>query len=141
MQCRYTRNDLTRFCFHIGDNKPDAIRTIAGVPAKNAFISAAEDGKIGSVRYLFNASDFAVVKGALQEKYPDLRCQESVVQNRMGASFEQTVCRHSSPDGDLEARRRSSDLTEGSIEITSHAFTEALRRAAQRMKSEGKKDL
>lgn len=130
-----------QFCFHSASRpKSDFVATIAGVPAKQVFISAAEDGKLGSVRYVFKHSDFLVVRGAFEQKY-QLSCVDSIVENRMGARFDQTVCTHQAADGKVIIKRRESDLTEGSVEIRSLEYEAAIGKAMQRRKIEGKKDI
>lgn len=115
-------------------------RTIAGVPAKSLYFFGF-DNKLGWIRYVFDQRNFTLVRAAFLDKYPALQCVESTVQNRMGATFEQTVCSVASPAATLTIRRRSSDLSEGSVEVQSAEFMELVQADIQRKKGAAKKDI
>ena len=141
MGCSTSKDVPGPFCSNINDRKPDLITTIAGVPAKRVIISGLDDGKLGNIRYSFSQAGFGIVRGAFVGKYPDMKCEDSTVKNRMGAEFDQTVCTYTSPDGTLTIRRRGSDLTEGDAVATSAAYIAGSRAWLDKRKVEGKKDI
>jgi hypothetical protein len=140
MSCSKVKGVPGLACFSLVREKPDLITTIAGVPAKSAILSGLDDGLLGSVRYVFAQSDFALVRSAFTARYP-MVCTDSVVQNRMGAAFDQTVCVHETEDGSITLRRRNSDLSEGSVEVISSSYRAGVKAWYDQRKAERKKDI
>ena len=110
--------------------------SIAGVKARTppAIFDEFIDGKLSSFTFLFSANSFYTVVIALREKYREIRCVETEVQNRMGAKFTQEDCKLSSNSGVLTIQRYYTDLNTSVLKMRSH---ETLERA--RKEIEGKK--
>lgn len=140
MACQVIKGQPGSFCFNVITNKPELVTSIAGVPAKSVILSGLDDGLLGSVRYIFAQSDFSLVRSAFASRYP-LTCIDSEVQNRMGAKFEQTVCTHTTEAGVITLRRRTSDLGEGDVEVSSSSYRTGLKAWFEQRKTEGKKDI
>ena len=117
-----------------------AAQTIAGVQATFTLLMGLDD-KLGSITYYFAQSDFAIVRAAFQDKYPGLRCVDSVVQNRMGAKFDQTECTLETKDASLSLTRRDSDLTQGSVALASAQHKAAMAEAQKQRDGQAKKDI
>lgn len=141
MSCRTLQDQPGEFCYNLSSNKPELIQTIATVPAKRVIISSLDDGKLGNVRYTFAQSDFSIVRSAFQDKYPGMKCSDSAVQNRMGATFDQTVCEFTSKTGTVTVSKRASDLTEGYVDVSSAEYLKGLGVWADERKKRGKKDI
>jgi hypothetical protein len=118
----------------------DLSRTIGGVEAKGMFISGFEN-KLGSIYYSFDQSNFSLIRAGLREKYPGLRCNDSTVQNRAGASFEQTECEISSETARLVATRRGSDISTGSVQVISTDHRQQMEAELKQRAGSAKKDL
>lgn len=101
-------------------------QTIAGAPVRGVYLELDGD-LIGSVHVVFDSVDFGRVKEAFLAKYPALRCETSSVQNRMGASFDQEICRVRDSSSRLLLHKRAGKIDESDLMIISHAFSEATR--------------
>lgn len=122
------------------EQRSDAVRTIANASTRSVFLLGF-DNKLGSIRWTFAQSSFALVRDAFREKYPSLKCVDSVVQNRAGANFEQTECVYRSATATLTIKRRGSDLTEGSIDATSQEHERLWEADHKKRTGEAKKDI
>lgn len=122
------------------EKQHESLRTIATVPTKHVFFFG-RGGKLGSISWSFDQSDFGTVRAAYAEKYPGMRCQDSTVQNRMGATFDQVVCRFETPTAKLEIRRRGADLTEGRLSAFTRTHEAEQEAEEQRRAQEAKKDI
>lgn len=52
------------------------------------------DARVNSIEFTFDSLRFASLKGALLEKYLETKCATSDVTNRIGAHFQQIICRY-----------------------------------------------
>lgn len=142
MVCKADRSDAAlQYCFNAHPTRPEALRSIAGVAATRVIIAGDDAGKVGSVMYSFGQADFSTVREAIASKYPGLTCSDSMVQNQMGAAFEQTKCRYAGDGGVLHLERRSGKVTEGMIEILSDSYLASMLRSADRVNKKAKKDI
>lgn len=100
----------TRLC--IGDV------SFAGAPA-TVFVTFMA-GQADYVSVTFPSKTWPVVREAINAKYPTgSTTTSSVVQNRMGASFDQQEIVWVAGDVTMRAAKRSNDLTEGVVELLS----------------------
>lgn len=139
LECTSTANRADS-CSNFRRTYSELGKTIAGVPTKDLYFFGFAN-KLGWIRYTFDQRSFGMVRAAFLEKYPALKCEESTVQNRMGATFDQTVCSVASSAAVLTLKRRDSDLTEGSVEVTSTEFREQMQADIQRRKGAAQKDI
>ena len=96
------------------------------------------DGKADFISVGFPATNWPHVRDAIQAKYRDETTNEtSIVQNRMGASFDQQTLTWIDGDETMRAVKRSqNDLTESMVDIVSEsALIERTRRAQEEAKS------
>lgn len=68
--------------------------------------------------FVFSSRNFLSVKEAYAEKYNEMKCTDSEVQNAMGAKFEQTVCVYKNNQGILELVKYM-DLNQSSLKMKS----------------------
>lgn len=121
-------------------NPTEQAKTIAGVPTKSVFLFGYSN-VLGAVMFTFDQAHFPSVRRAFTEKYPAMECRDSVVQNRLGASFEQTSCALEVEDVRLTLDRRGTDLGSGRVQVTTRAHAAAAGADAKRQAQEGKKDI
>ncbi len=94
--------------------------TIAGVPSKYSTVSVEfHEGKVDSFRFFFNSQDFNDVLGAVQKKYPKLKCENSSVKNSIGMSFTNTDCVLREPLGSLQLSRFVNDISTSVLSLVS----------------------
>lgn len=139
LRCEASRHG-GEWCISVSGSYTELGRTIAGVPATRV-IFAGYENRLGWIIYTFAQSEFIIVKAAFSEKYPSMKCQDSVVQNRMGAKFDQTECSVTSPTATLNIKRRSSDLTQGSVEVRTADYEQRTKADFERQKGQAKKDI
>lgn len=82
------------------------------------------ENKLSSFYVRIPASYFYRLQSAIQSKYPDIKCNDSVVHNRMNASFDQTECTLIFDKGRLTISKYSSDLDKSSLSLLSNAVLE-----------------
>lgn len=69
--------------------------TVAGVSSKYIHSSPVKfnaEGKVNAFIFFFSAESFDTVRDAFQAKYPSMKCVQTQVQDRMGASFTDETC-------------------------------------------------
>jgi hypothetical protein len=96
----------------------DQNETIAGAPVKNILVSFYDD-QLSEVIVYFRTRDFFLVKGALIEKFGKGLSKESVVQNRMGASFDNETVTWLGDNDVMELIKRSGDVDQAVLRIHS----------------------
>lgn len=96
-----------------------------------------KDGVLVFWAFEYGSSNHEQMRDALQSKYP-LKCNRSVVQNNMGASFDQESCNYASGDSLLTLDRYSSNINESSLLLASREY---LREAKAARKQRGRGDL
>lgn len=114
--------------------------TIAGAPIRwiKLYYYA---GKLARIRISVWARDFHQVLAALQEKYGPGSVKTEVLQNRMGATFDNSIYSWRRNSATLEAKKYDGDLKTSSVYFeTDFARQEAKRRRAAAAKK-GAKDL
>lgn len=104
--------------------------TIGGALIKILSVKLDED-RIDSILIVFPSTAYAAVRDGFKEKYA-LKCEQSAVQNRMGASFDQETCRYDDGVGSLSLSKRASTVDDASAYFVSH-------KAIERAKSERSK--
>ncbi|MGZ5009402.1 MAG: hypothetical protein ACXV74_00405 [Methylobacter sp.] len=78
------------------------------------------EGKLSSFYVQMPSSTFYRLQSAIQSKFPDTKCKDSVIHNRMNASFEQTECTLVFEKGNLIIKRYTSDTTNSSLSLISN---------------------
>lgn len=68
------------------------------------FLSFSAD-RLGLAMFRFNSGNFTIIKEAYAEKYKQMKCTDSEVQNAMGARFEQTTCTYKDDQGIIELEK------------------------------------
>lgn len=111
--------------------------TIAGARSKYPFAPKFYDGKLDSFSFFFESGKFEEVVSAVKEKYPDLKCDDSVVTNAMGGSFAQVRCIKADELGALYLSRFVSDIKTSSLAMLS----ERSKREYEQKRNERKRDL
>lgn len=112
-------------------------QTIGGVPADYVRVEMNTDGAIDLVYVSFDPSAFSAVRDGFKEKYPGLNCNQSTVQNKMGARFDQEECVVRSAAGSLLLSKRGHKLAESTLTVIAKArFDDAIKQDAA-----AKKDL
>lgn len=137
-----TKDSALTWCSpHFDSSKwSDSIKTIAGVPTLTVFFSGF-DNKLGSINWSFSQQHFSIVRDAFREKYPDMRCENSEVQNRAGANFEQSVCTLKTQGATLTIRRRSSKVTEGEVSLVTDQHLQLWEEDYRKRTGAAKKDI
>jgi hypothetical protein len=69
--------------------------------------------------FVFNSGNFITMKEAYTEKYKEMKCTDSEVQNAMGAKFEQTTCIYKDSQGLIELVKYM-DIRRSSLKIKSN---------------------
>jgi len=106
--------------------------TVAGINGDMAL--SYRDNRLDMAMYVFDPSYFITMKEAYAQKYTQLKCEDSDVQNAMGAKFVQTICRYQDEEAALELTRYM-DLRRSSLKIVS---IEKLKRDAEANKEKQK---
>lgn len=103
--------------------------TVGGVGAQLNLVIGVS-GKVQRIALDFDADDFAAVESAMIQKFGAPESAEtSVVQNRMGARFDQTVDRWgTAPEPAARLARYSAVVTRGSLVFRSEEDRQLLRR-------------
>ncbi|MGE3346076.1 MAG: hypothetical protein AB7I35_01435 [Ramlibacter sp.] len=122
MRCVPIKRSSRRLCLNPAKQLPENISTIAGVEAQKVYLAGGPDNKVGRIHFGFRSDDFVQVRDALIAKYPSIKCSDSVVQNRMGASFDQTFCMGEVDGVELIIQRREGDVTVGGLSATSASY-------------------
>jgi hypothetical protein len=78
------------------------------------------EGKLSSFYVQMPTSMFYRLQSAIQSKYPDTKCKDSIIHNRMNASFEQTECTLVFEKGNLIIKRYTSDTINSSLSLISN---------------------
>lgn len=78
------------------------------------------EGKLSSFYAQMPSYMFYRLQSAIQSKFPDTKCKDSVIHNRMNASFEQTECTLVFEKGNLIIKRYTSDTTNSSLSLISN---------------------
>lgn len=100
------------------DGREDATMTYAGETAKGFYAKFDED-KLVSVEVRIRPESFDRVLAGLTGKFGKPKLQRSVVQNRMGAKFEQVTASWSRKDGLILASKYTDEVTSGVIHLVS----------------------
>lgn len=119
----------------------DAVDTIAGVPTTWFNLGILPNETVGSIYVTFAADQFAKVRAALESKYPTLRCENSVVQNRAGASFDQVSCEMKQGGNYLQLEKRSSKVDSSALSVISAEQFKELEQSEAARKEKAKKDI
>jgi hypothetical protein len=113
------------------------METIGGYPVDNLNVELDGDGRIESIYISFATRAFDTIRLGFKDKYPSLRCEASVVQNRMGANFDQEECFYTDAMGALTIKKRAGKIDDASVLIVTNQVVE---KSTQR-KRKGTKDL
>jgi hypothetical protein len=102
--------------------------TIAGVPVKTMVLSI-YDGKLHAIIINFDPDGFDQVVDGLKEKYGESNPMNEQIQNRMGATFENSTFSWRRADATLKATKYSASLDQSSVMFrTDFAIEEFKRR-------------
>ncbi len=93
-------------------------------------------GKLSLAMFRFNSGNFLIIKEAYAEKYKEMKCTDSEVQNAMGAKFEQTTCIYKDDKGVIELEKHVK-INQSQLKIKS---TERIEQEIKEIK-ENKKDI
>lgn len=97
--------------------------TIAGVPGMYSSTDVMfHKDKLDAFVFFFNSRHFDEIQEAMREKYPKIRCQNSVVRNAIGGAFTQTKCSLKDSQGGLELSRFVSDIETSVLSLYSDRF-------------------
>lgn len=124
LNCRqYDKPIGDYICFAINE-------TIAGAPARAILLFYGD--KLALVSVSFDADEFRRVKRALMEKYGPGKSELSVVQNRVGVSFENETVIWQNPAASMKLTMRDRKVDEARLELTSKdSLAEFKRRAIE----------
>jgi hypothetical protein len=112
----------------------DENETIAGVPVE-LLVLYFFSKKLENISIEFNSESFFKVVAALKEKYGPGEVRSEVVQNRMGATFENEIYSWSRGKAGIEARRYSRKIDTSSVNYhTDFAIEEFERRRSSTTK-------
>lgn len=78
------------------------------------------DNKLARFYVEIPTSMFYRLQSAIQAKYPGIECKNSIIHNRMNASFDQTECTLIFDEGNLSIKRYMSDTTKSSLSLISN---------------------
>ena len=70
--------------------------------------------------FFTESSDFGDLLTAVKKKYPAIKCENSSVQNKLGASFEQTECKLPYANGELRLMKYVSSLDISVVSLISN---------------------
>jgi hypothetical protein len=96
--------------------------TIGGVKSKfpdNPINLEYYEGKLDRLSFFFTPEGFDAVLEAVKSKYPLLECNDSIVSNAMGASFQQMICILEGSEATLIIRKFTSSIENSSLSLTS----------------------
>ncbi len=106
--------------------------TIGGIEGKYLKLKFHED-KLDDIYFSFNSDGFEAVRGAVASKYPALKCKNSTVENRMGASFVQVECNLNSDNAMFSLTRISGDIKTSMLTLgTRRALDEFIEKQKQK---------
>jgi hypothetical protein len=114
--------------------------TIAGIAVDGMLLSF-YGGKLHSISIYFNADNFEHVVDALSQKYGDGDVKTEVVQNRMGATFENHIYSWRRSDETLVATRFTSKLDRSSVVFRTDFSVEEFTRRRNSSINQDSKDL
>jgi hypothetical protein len=97
---------------------PDASFTVVGIPVGQPKIEFIDE-KLSSFDVSMPSSMFYRLQSAIQSKFPEIKCKDSIIHNRMNASFDQIECTLDFEKGRLSIERYSSDTTKSSLSLIS----------------------
>ncbi|MHB1351067.1 MAG: hypothetical protein ACYCYR_14520 [Desulfobulbaceae bacterium] len=98
--------------------------TIAGVKTDSDHGPMVEyyEDKLDCFIFSFDSDNFNSVKEAVNHKYPDISCENSIVNNAMGANFEQISCELKYNESSLYLTRFGNDVTSSLLALTSQRW-------------------
>ena len=105
------------------------VMNVAGV--KVAMRLRYRGGKLEMAMGTYSPVEFEIIKEAFSSKYQKIQCQNSSVQNNMGAKFDQVDCSYMDSEAVLEIRKYM-DTNRGSLKIKSR---ETFEREVNELKS------
>jgi hypothetical protein len=108
--------------------------TIGGVEAKYVADIDYLEGKVSHVLMFFPADSYEQVKTALSSKYK-LRCTHSVIQNRMGAKYQQEDCEVLIP-GQILTLNRYINLESSALNYATTKFINKTREEQRKKESD-----
>lgn len=98
---------------------------IANVAGKFPVRLAFHEGKLDELMFFFSSKSFNDVRKAVVPKYPELRCNDSVVTSPKGTKFEQVNCKLEDQQGMLKLDKFVMDVdTSALILISNRLFKE-----------------
>jgi len=118
----------------------DENETIAGVPVE-LLILIFFSNKLETISVTFNSESFFKVVAALKEKYGPGEVRSEVVQNRMGASFENKIYSWRRGEAAIIARRYSGKIDRSTVNYVSDFALETSERRRSSTAKENADDL
>jgi hypothetical protein len=104
MMCRPTEC-LYLLSERVKSNRDD-LETIAGSNVQAMTVKIGDDGLVDRLEISAGTVAFDDVKAAFAAKYSPLKCDNTKVQSRLGATMDQSVCTFDTPAGRLRLVRR-----------------------------------
>lgn len=93
--------------------------TIVGINVDKPTLKFTNE-KLTSLYVEIPSDTFHRLQSGIQSKYPETKCKNSIIHNRMNASFEQTECILSFEKGKLILSKYNTDTTKSSIYLISN---------------------
>jgi len=102
--------------------------SVGGVRGKNGngVKTQFRAGQLDLFMFFTESSDFGDLLTAVKTKYPALKCNNSSIQNKLGASFEQTECKLNYANGELVLIKYISSLDTSVLSLISKELTAEL---------------
>lgn len=96
--------------------------TVAGVQTKYSYNSPRVkffEDRLDSFLFYFDSDEFENVLLAVKNKYPSISCKDSKVNNKMGAVYDQIICREYDANAVLSIERFAGNLDTSSLSLDS----------------------
>lgn len=94
------------------------------------------DNKITSIAVNLDSSDYSLFIAPLKDKYKSMKCESSIVQNKMGAKFNQEECFMTENDVRMHIEKYSDKITESYISVSKRPTKEELNKFNEKIKSD-----
>lgn len=97
-----------------------------GPASASMFFAMVRDGRIGALSVIVSSADVDAVVDAMTQKYGKPSSDKTgVLQNRMGASFDNREVLWNRPDGQISVTKRSADIDTGAVTMMTASYISA----------------